>query len=330
MKNKKTILVTGAAGFIGFHTCRKLLELGYNVVGIDNMSDYYDVRIKKERLKILEKNKSFDFIKLDFANYKALFSKLKKYKFQKIIHLGAQAGVRYSIENPFAYANTNYIGTLNIFEYAKQNKISHVVYASTSSVYGKNEKQPFEEIDNTDRPISTYAATKKATEVLAHTYSHLFGLKTTGLRFFTVYGPWGRPDMALFKFAKNILLGKTINVYNNGDMSRSFTYIDDIVTGVVGALEAKKLFSIYNLGGADVVGLMDFVKLIEKNTGKKAKIKFLPMQAGDVKETVASTTLAEKEIEYKAKTSIEQGIKQFVDWFKENQKWLLKLKDGKQ
>jgi UDP-glucuronate 4-epimerase len=332
MKSKKTILITGVAGFIGFHTAKKLLEKGNNVVGIDNLNDYYDVKLKKKRLLQLS-NKNFRFIKCDFSDWKSLnkrLSTVSRKKFDAIIHLGAQAGVRYSIENPFAYAEANYIGTLNIFEYAKQNKIPHVIYASTSSVYGKNEKQPFEETDSTDSAISTYAATKKGTEVLAHAYSHLFKIKMTGLRFFTVYGPWGRPDMALFKFAKNILLGKTIQVYNNGEMSRSFTYIDDIVSGVVGALDAKKQYAIYNLGGADVVGLMDFVRLIEKNINKSAKIKFLPMQAGDVKETVASTKLAEREIGYSAKTGIEDGIEKFTKWFLENQNLLLKLKDGKQ
>jgi len=330
MKNKKeTILVTGAAGFIGYHTSLKLLELGHKVVGIDNMNDYYDVKLKQKRVQNL-KNRSFTFIKCDFSNWKELNKKLGKIKFTKVIHLGAQAGVRYSIENPFAYAQTNYVGTLNIFEFAKQKKIPHVVFASTSSVYGKNEKQPFEEVDNTDRPISTYAATKKGSEVLAHSYSHLFGIQMTGLRFFTVYGPWGRPDMAYFKFAKSILMGQKIDVYNNGEMSRSFTYIDDIVSGVVGALSAKDKFSIYNLGGGETVPLMDFISLIEKNLNKKAKINFKPMQAGDVKETVASTKLAENEIGYNAKTDIETGIKNFIEWFLLNQKWLLTLKDGKQ
>lgn len=333
MKSKsnkqETILVTGTAGFIGYHTSKLLLEMGYKVMGIDNLNDYYDVRLKKERLKLL-KHKNFSFLKLDFANKKQFFSKLKKEKIDKIIHLGAQAGVRYSIENPYAYLEANYLGTLNIFELARQMKISHVVYASTSSVYGKNEKQPFEESDTTDYPISTYAATKKATEVLAHTYSHLFGINMIGLRFFTVYGPWGRPDMALFKFAKNILQGKEIEVYNKGEMSRSFTYIDDIVSGVIGALSASKKYAIYNLGGSQTVNLMDFITLIEKYVDKKAKIKFLPMQAGDVKETVADTRLAESELNYTAVTGIEEGVSKFIEWFKQNQKFLLKLKAGKQ
>lgn len=340
MQSKKTILVTGAAGFIGFSLCKKLLEKNYEVVGIDNLNDYYDVKLKQERIKELKSVMGrggaaahkgiFQFIKLDFTDFKNLNTKLKKYNFEKIIHLGAQAGVRYSIENPFIYAQTNYIGTLNIFEFAKQNNIPHVLFASTSSVYGKNEKQPFEEFDNTDRPISTYAATKKATEVLAYTYSHLFDIKMTGLRFFTVYGPWGRPDMALFKFIKNILLGKTIDVYNNGDMQRSFTHIDNIVNGIIGTMKIKSKFEIYNFGGGETVKLLDFVKLIEKNLNVKAKINFKKMQDGDVKETVASTKKGEKDFGYKAKTDIEKGIKNSVSWFLENKKWLLKLKDGKQ
>jgi UDP-glucuronate 4-epimerase len=329
MKNKKTILVTGAAGFIGFHTVKKFLEMNYKVVGIDNLNDYYDVSLKKRRIKEI-KNKNFTFVKLDFTNYKLLVKSMSKYKFDAIIHLGAQAGVRYSIENPFAYATTNYMGTLNIFELAKHRKITKVVYASTSSVYGDNTKQPFEESDFTDTPISTYAATKKATELLAYTYSHLFGIRTIGLRFFTVYGPWGRPDMALFKFVKNISSGQAINVYNRGKMSRSFTYIDDIVSGIIGAEKSNKKFAIYNLGGGEAVPLMGFISTIEKSLNKKAKIKFLPMQAGDVPETVASTKLSQKELGYKAKTNIEQGIKNFCEWFLQNEKWLLKLKDGKQ
>lgn len=342
--NKKIILVTGAAGFIGYHTCRKFLDLGFGVIGVDNMNDYYDPELKRRRLKELKKeknSKNFIFLKCDFANFAELNRKLTAYKtppnlplarggIQCIVHLGAQAGVRYSIENPFAYAQSNYIGTLNVFEFAKQNKIPHVIFASTSSVYGLNKKQPFEEKDTTDTPISTYAATKKGTEALAHAYWHLFGIKMTGLRFFTVYGPWGRPDMALFKFAKNILQDKEIEVYNNGKMSRSFTYIDDIVNGIVGAINTKKAFAIYNLGGDKVVKLKDFIKLIEKYLNKKAKIKFVGMQAGDMKETIASTKLSGKEIGYKAKVGIDDGVKNFCDWFLTNKTWLLKLKAGKQ
>jgi UDP-glucuronate 4-epimerase len=320
----KKILVTGVAGFIGYHTAERLLKDGFSVIGIDNLNDYYDTKLKFERLKLLKKSKKFNFIKCDFSNWKELNKKLAKEKIEKIIHLGAQAGVRYSIENPFIYAQTNYIGTLNIFEFARRKKIPHVIFASTSSVYGINKKQPFEESDFTDSPISTYAATKKGNEVLAHTYSHLFGIKMTGLRFFTVYGPWGRPDMALFKFTKSILLGKKINVYNNGDMSRSFTYIDDIINGVVGAFGVTQSFSIFNLGGANVVGLMDFVKCIEKKVGKTALIKYLPMQAGDVKETIASTIQAEKYLHYKPETDENEGVEKFVKWFMDNKKWLLK------
>lgn len=326
---QKTVLITGVAGFIGFHTVKKLLNENYKVVGIDNLNDYYDPIIKKKRLALL-KHKNFIFHKLDFTNFKKINTVLKGYSFSKIIHLGAQAGVRYSIENPFAYEQTNFLGTLNLLEFAKSKKIDQFILASTSSVYGKNEKQPFEESDVTDSAISTYAATKKACEVLAHTYSHLFGTHVTVLRFFTVYGPWGRPDMALFKFTKNILLGKQIDVYNNGDMQRSFTYIDDIVSGVFGAVKNVEKYGIYNLGGSETVKLMDFVSLIETYLSKKAKIKFLKMQAGDVKETVASTKKAAAHLYYKANTNIQTGVQKFVDWFMQNKSWLITLKDGKQ
>lgn len=325
----QNILVTGAAGFIGFHTTIKLLELGHKVVGVDSLNDYYDVKLKKERLKLLQ-HKNFTFMKLDFTNFKLLTLKLGKFKFDKIIHLGAQAGVRYSLENPFVYANTNYIGTLNIFEFAKRQKISHVIYALTSSIYGDNKKQPFEESDRTDTPVSLYAATKKGTQLLAYNYYKNFGIKMTGLIFFTVYGPWGRPDMALFKFVKNILLEKPISVYNKGKMKRSFTYVEDIVSGIIGSLSAPKQFATYNLGGSEVVLLTDFVKMIEKNLNRKAIVKYLPMMQSDVVETVASTKLSKKEIGYIPKTDIEKGIKNFVSWFLENKTWLLKLKDGKQ
>ncbi len=326
---KETILVTGAAGFIGFHTTKKLLELGNKVVGIDNLNDYYDVKLKKERLKLL-KNSNFTFLKLDFSKKKELFSSLKKYKINKIIHLGAQAGVRYSIENPYAYVESNIIGTLNIFEFARLNKIKQVVYASSSSVYGKNTKQPFAEDDATETQISTYATTKKSNESLAHTYSELFCINMIGLRFFTVYGPWGRPDMAYFKFANKIIKGETIEVYNNGDMSRSFTYIDDIVNGVVTALNVDKKYEIYNLGGSEVVRLMDFINEIENAFNLKVKIKMLGMQAGDMKDTVASTKKAERDLNYKAKTDIKTGMQEFANWFLENKTWLLKLRVGKQ
>jgi len=325
----KTILITGVAGFIGFHTAKKLLNENYKVVGIDNLNDYYDPLIKKKRLALL-KHKNFIFHKLDFTNFKKINTVLTGYSFSKIIHLGAQAGVRYSIENPFAYEQTNFLGTLNLLEFAKSKKIDQFILASTSSVYGKNEKQPFEESDVTDSAISTYAATKKACEVLAHTYSHLFGINVTVLRFFTVYGSWGRPDMALFKFTKNILLGKQIDVYNNGDMQRSFTYVDDVVSGIFGAVKNVERYQVYNLGGSETIKLMNFIGLIEKHLNKKAKIKFLKMQAGDVKETVASTKKAASYLHYKANTNTETGVQNFVEWFLENRNWLIKLKDGKQ
>ncbi len=324
-----TILVTVAAGFIGFSTTNRLFEMGYKVVRVDNLNDYYDVRLKKERLKIL-KDKNFKFLKLDFANKKQFFSKLKKQKIDKIIHLGAQAGVRYSIENPYAYIESNIVGTLNIFEYAKQNKIKQVVYASSSSVYGLNEVQPFEEHHTTETQISVYAATKKSNEALAHSYSHLFGINMIGLRFFTVYGPWGRPDMAPFKFPYKIMKGEILEIYNNGNMSRSFTYIDDIVDGVVASLNVDKKYEIYNLGGSEVVRLMDFITEIEKAFGVKAKIKMLGMQAGDMKDTVASTKKAEEDLGYKAKTNISTGMQKTAEWFLQNKKLLLNLKAGKQ
>jgi UDP-glucuronate 4-epimerase len=326
---QKTVLMTGVAGFIGFHTAKKLLDENYKVIGVDSLNDYYDPLIKKKRLSLL-KHKNFIFHKLDFTNLKKINTTLKGYTFSKIIHLGAQAGVRYSIENPFVYEQTNFLGTLNLLEFAKAKKIDQFILASTSSVYGKNEKRPFEESDVTDSAISTYAATKKACEILTHTYSHLFGINVTVLRFFTVYGPWGRPDMALFKFTKNILLGKQIDVYNNGDMQRSFTYIDDIVSGILGAVKKVEKYEIYNLGGGETVKLMNFISLIETYLDKKAKIKFLKMQAGDVKETVASTKKAARYLHYKANTDIQTGVQKFVQWFMENKSWLLVLKDGKQ
>ena len=312
-------------------------------MGIDNLNDYYDVKLKKERIKILGKisGKSspegggfrrgpFVFMKCDFSKKKQLFSSLKKFKINKIIHLGAQAGVRYSIENPYAYVESNILGTLNIFEFARLNKIKQVVYASSSSVYGKNSKQPFEEDDATETQISTYASTKKSNESLAHTYANLYDMNLIGLRFFTVYGPWGRPDMALFKFTNKILKGEVIEVYNNGDMSRSFTYIDDIVSGVISSLNVDKKYEVYNLGGSEVVRLMDFINQIENAFKVKAKIKMLGMQAGDMKDTVASTKKAERDLNYKAKTDIKTGMQEFANWFLENKTWLLKLKNGKQ
>ncbi|MEI6296577.1 MAG: GDP-mannose 4,6-dehydratase [bacterium] len=326
-QNKK-VLITGTAGFIGFNTAKRLLDEGVSVVGVDCFTPYYDIKIKKKRNEILLKYPNYKFYKKDISVYSNVDKIIKKEKPDSIIHLAAQAGVRYSLVNPWAYVDANYLGTLNIFEGAKNNGIKKVIYASSSSVYGSNKKMPFSESDRTDNPISIYAASKKANEVLAHSYYHLYGIESAGLRFFTVYGEYGRPDMALFKFAKNILLEKEIEVYGEGKMARDFTYIDDIVSGIIGALNKESLgYEIYNLGGGQRVALMEYVKLIEKNIGKTAKIKMLPMQAGDVRETSADINKAKKEIGYEPKTRVEVGIEKFVNWFLDNQKWLLKLKD---
>jgi UDP-glucuronate 4-epimerase len=329
MEKNNHILVTGAAGFIGFHFAERLLKDNFNVIGIDDINDYYDVELKKARLKILSKYKSFTFIKLDFS--KTLqFKKIEKYNFSKIVHLGAQAGVRYSIDNPMQYATSNFIGTLNIYEFAKRKNINHIILASTSSVYGDSKETILKESDETDHPLSFYSATKKSTELLAHSYLATASIRTTILRFFTVYGPWGRPDMALFKFIKNIENGKTINVYNNGIMKRSFTYIDDIVDGISSAMRIKKDFSVYNLGGAKSIKLMDFIKIIEKVLNKKAKINFMPMQIGDMKETVADTSLAFRDLKFNPKVDVTVGIENTVKWYKENKSFLDNLKEAKQ
>lgn len=325
------ILVTGTAGFIGFHLAKKLLEEGNIVIGIDSVNNYYDVRVKEKRNEILLKNKGYIFYKQDISDYKRIEEIIKKENPKAIIHLAAQAGVRYSLTNPWAYETANNLGTMNIFEAAKNNKIKRVIFASSSSVYGANKKIPFSENDRTDTQVSLYGASKKSNEVLAYSYHHLYGIETAGLRFFTVYGPLGRPDLALFKFVKNILLNKPIGVYNNGDMGRDFTYVEDIVSGIIGALNKKGLkYEIYNLGGNNPIKLMRFIELIQKNLGKKAEINYLPMQPGDVKETYADISKAEREIGYKPKTKIEEGIKIFCSWFLENKDWLLKLEDGKQ
>lgn len=328
----KKILVTGAAGFIGFHLSEMLLERGYGVVGIDSMSDYYDVRIKEKRLEILKQNPSFTSEKIDISNYEALETCIAKEKPDEIVHLAAQAGVRYSLVNPWAYASANYLGTMNVFEAAKRIKLPRVVYASSSSVYGSNEKQPFSEDDRTDTPISLYGATKRANELLAFSYHHLYGMEMTGLRFFTVYGPWSRPDMALFKFARRILAGEPIDLYNNGDMKRSFTYVSDIAEAIIQIIEkapaGKNL--LYNLGGAEAVSLTHFVELIEKELGKTAQKNMMPLQAGDVPETVADCSRAERDFGYTAQVSIEEGIGKFAKWLRENEEFALSLSEPKQ
>jgi UDP-glucuronate 4-epimerase len=331
-----TILITGVAGFIGFHTAKKLLENGKNIIGIDNYDKYYDVKLKKKRISILNNHKfkkKFIFVKLDLVK---LF---KKYKIKKIINLAAQAGVRHSLINPKSYIKSNLVGFANILELCRNFKINHLTYASTSSVYGANTKQPFSEKDGVDHPLQLYAATKRANELMAHSYSNLFNLPTTGLRFFTVYGPWGRPDMALFIFTKNILNNKVIKVFNNGKHIRDFTYIDDIVDGIIKANDenlkknkkinfktnnpstSKSPFKIYNIGNSNAVSLMKYIKLIEKYLGKKAKKKFLKLQRGDVPKTLSDISKIKKDLNYNPKTSVEEGVKNFINWYKKFYKY---------
>lgn len=332
VKKGKKVVVTGVAGFIGFHLASELLAQGWRVVGIDSLTDYYDIRMKKKRLALLSASKKFSFHKLNIAKYKPLEALLKKEKPDEVVHLAAQAGVRYSFTNPWAYVESNKLGTLNVFQVAKSLALPRVVYASSSSVYGANEKSPMSEGDQTDTQISVYGATKKANEVLAHAYHHLYGIELIGLRFFTVYGIWGRPDLALFKFTKRILKGEPIDVYNRGKMARSFTHVSDIVAGIRGALARKPAgrYELYNLGGAESVSLMHFIELIERETGKSATKRLLPMQAGDVPETVADWSKAKRDLGFVPKIAIDEGIKQFVTWFKEHERFLRTLKEPKQ
>jgi len=317
-------IVTGAAGFIGFHLSKALLKKGIKVLGIDNLNPYYDVRLKKQRLKILKKYSNFHFKKIDISNAKKLFGLKKNYKIIKIFHLAAQAGVRYSLKNPEAYTKTNLIGFANILQLSRVAKIKKLVFASTSSVYGANKLSPFTEDHNTDQPIQYYAATKKSNEIMAYSYSYLFKIPMIGLRFFTVYGPWGRPDMALFKFTKNIILGKKIDVFNNGIHSRDFTYIDDLVNGIILADKANlkntknKYFQIFNLGSNSPVKLMKYIKIIENILNKKAKINYLPLQKGDIVKTFCNIKKSKKILGYKPKIKVEKGIKNFIDWYKTN------------
>ncbi|WP_313108861.1 NAD-dependent epimerase [Atlantibacter sp.] len=328
-------LVTGAAGFIGFHVSERLLEAGYQVIGIDNLNDYYDVNLKLARLELLKKHTRFRFDKIDLADREAIAALFTREKFQRVIHLGAQAGVRYSLENPLAYADSNLIGHLNVLEGCRHNNVEHLLYASSSSVYGLNRKMPFSTDDSVDHPVSLYAATKKANELMSHTYSHLYGLPTTGLRFFTVYGPWGRPDMALFKFTRAIIEGKPIDVYNHGQMRRDFTYIDDIAEAIV-RLQAviptpnsewtveqgtpatsSAPYNVYNIGNSAPVALMDYISALEQALGKEAIKNMLPMQPGDVLETSADTQALYQVIGFKPQTSVEEGVKRFVSWYKQ-------------
>ena len=332
---KKTILVTGCAGFIGMHIALKLIKMNYRVVGIDNLNSYYDIKIKRQRLKELSVFKNFTFFRKDLRNFKVLESVYKKFKFKKIVHLAAQAGVRYSIKNPKDYLENNIDVFLNILEFSKKNKINHLLYASSSSVYGNNKLYPFSENHSVDHPISIYATTKKTNELMAHTYSKLFNLATTGIRFFTVYGPYGRPDMALFKFTKNIIENKKIDVFNNGNMFRDFTYIDDAIDALYKIIKKdpkiEKNFNkkkqspeisdckymIFNIGNNKSIKLSKFINLIEKCLKKKAKINYMPMQMGDIKSTVASNKILNNWIKQKKPTPHHLGIKRFVDWYKQ-------------
>ena len=331
-KKQKKALITGAAGFVGFHTAKELLERGWNVIGVDNLNDYYDPRMKRKRLVLLKSYKKFRFYKTDIVNYLAFENILRKEKPDEILHFAAQAGVRYSLSNPWAYVKSNELGTLNVFEAAHRLKLSRVIYASSSSVYGANEKSPMSENDRTDTQVSVYAVTKKANEALAHVYNRLYGIETVGLRFFTVYGTWYRPDQALFKFVEHILAGKPIDVYNRGEMKRSFTHVSDIVAGILAVLAQKSCSrnEIYNLGGAEPVSLMKFIEHIERETGKAARRHLMPMQAGDMRETIADWSKAYQELGFAPKKTLSEGIEEFVHWFRENEAFLRGLKKPKQ
>jgi len=328
------ILVTGAAGFIGMHVAQRLLECGDEVVGIDNLNDYYDVRLKESRLAHLRAFPNFSFVKLDVSDNEGISSLFANGEFERVVHLAAQAGVRYSLQNPHAYINSNVVGFLNILEMSRRYRIEHVVYASSSSVYGANTKMPFSVHDCVDHPISLYAASKKANELMAHSYSHLYNIPTTGLRFFTVYGPWGRPDMAVFLFTKSILEGKPIDVYNDGKMKRDFTYIDDIVEGVVRVMQKTAVpnpswssdkpdpgssyapFRLYNIGNHKPVELLRLIEILEDSLGRKAKKNLLPLQPGDVPATYADVDDLTRHVDFKPVTSIETGLRRFVEWYR--------------
>jgi len=328
------ILVTGAAGFIGFHLSRRLLARGDEVIGLDNLNDYYDVRLKHDRLKQLEGQPGFRFVKASLEDREAMARLFSEERFDKVVNLAAQAGVRYSLENPHAYIDSNIVGFMNILEGCRHNSVQHLVYASSSSVYGANTRMPFSVHHNVDHPVSLYAATKKANELMAHTYASLYSIPTTGLRFFTVYGPWGRPDMALFLFTKAILEGKPIDVFNHGKMQRDFTYIDDIVEGVVRVTDhvptadsswrgdqpdpgtSYTPYRIYNIGNNSPVELMRFIEVLEGCLGKKAEKNLLPIQPGDVPATYADVDDLMRDVGFKPATTIEEGIRRFVEWYR--------------
>ena len=333
-----TILITGAAGFIGFHITKRLLREGFEVVGMDNLSPYYDLRLKKARLQELEDfskklSVKFFFFKDDLENKNFLTELFRKYKFNKVVNLAAQAGVRHSIENHSSYINSNIVGFANLLEVCRRNDIENLIYASSSSVYGGNKRLPFSEEHNVDHPVSLYAASKKANELMAHSYSHLYGIPTTGLRFFTVYGPWGRPDMSLFLFTKSILKGEPIQIFNKGEMIRDFTFIDDITESLFRVINKEANsdsnfdylqpspssswapYKIFNIGNSNPINLMDFISTIEEIIGRKAKKEFLDMHPGDVASTSADTELLENWIGFKPRTSVKEGIKKFIDWY---------------
>jgi UDP-glucuronate 4-epimerase len=334
-KNMNKKIITGSAGFIGSSLCLKLLIQGDIVIGIDNHNDYYDPKIKEARIERLKKYSNYKHYKIDISNQKSLEDVFKEHRPQVVVNLAAQAGVRYSMENPLAYINSNIVGFAHILENCRNYKVSHLVYASTSSVYGANTKMPFSEHDSANHPLSVYAASKKSNELMAHTYSYLYKLPTTGLRFFTVYGPWGRPDMALFKFTKAILDEKPIDVFNHGKHTRDFTYIDDIVEGIKRTLDnpatknanwnsnepdpatSNAPWSIYNIGNNKPIKLMDYIDALEKALAKKAEINFLPLQPGDVPDTYASTQNLNKKFNYKPSTSVIDGVSNFVKWYKD-------------
>jgi len=328
------ILVTGAAGFIGFHTARRLLERGDEVVGLDNLNEYYDVRLKHGRLELLNAMPGFRFVKLDLADRPGMTELFARENFDRVINLAAQAGVRYSLQNPLAYVDSNVVGFANVLEGCRHNGVEHLVYASTSSVYGANTNMPFSVHQNVDHPLSFYAATKKANELMAHTYAHLYALPVTGLRFFTVYGPWGRPDMALFLFTRNILAGKPIDVFNYGHHRRDFTYIDDIAEGVVRCCDriarpnhawdsdapdpgsSRAPYRLYNIGNNQPVELMHYIEVLEQCLGRKAEINLLPLQQGDVPDTWADIDDLQRDAGYTPATPVETGIRRFVDWYR--------------
>ena len=331
----KNYLVTGAAGFIGFYVAQRLSAEGHKVVGIDNLNDYYDVSLKQARLELLQRNPNFEFLAMDLTDRQGMSDLFAREKFDRVIHLAAQAGVRYSLDNPMTYVDSNLTGHMTILEGCRHNGVEHLVYASSSSVYGLNKKMPFSTSDSVDHPVSLYAATKKANELMSHTYSHLYDIPTTGLRFFTVYGPWGRPDMALFKFTKAIFENRAIDIYNNGDLSRDFTYIDDIVEGIVriqnvipqrnnawdvesaSPAESSAPYRIYNIGNGQPVQLLDFVAALESALGKSARKNFLPMQPGDVHATFADVQSLFDAIGYKPKVSVNEGVGRFVQWYRD-------------